>query len=330
MALGDASSPVRFGKGASSPVSNRELYLSIFGGEVLTAFDSATVTLDKHHVKNLSGGAKSYRFPKVWKAEAEYHVPGTELLGNDLSTSEQVITVDDILVSHYAIADLDRILSHFDMRSIISAEMGRALAKVFDKNVFRQLILAANTSAASPFPGGTVTTNTALAVSSGAYSGLAYINAIRTANIGMFNKDVPEDMPRYAAVSVEVFDAIKYAKDSSNNYLVLNRDFGHGGAGGIDNRQETMMIDGVTICKSRHIPTTNETSTATVYAKYRANYTNTAVVMWCPQAVATVKLLDISLETERDVRRLEDFMVSKMFVGSGTLRPEMAVVLKSA
>jgi hypothetical protein len=52
--------------------------------------------------------------------------------------------------------------------------------------------------------------------------------------------------------------------------------------------------------------------------------------MWCPQAVATVKLLDISLETERDVRRLEDFMVSKMFVGHGTMRPEMAIELKSA
>ena len=330
MATGDASSPVRFGKGASSPVDNRELFLSVFGGEVLTAFDNATVTLDKHFVKSVPGGAKSYRFPKTWKASAEYHTPGTELLGNDLSTSEQIITVDDILVSHYAIADLDRILSHFDMRSVISAEMGRALAKVFDKNVFRQLILAANTAAASPFPGGTVTTDTGLAASGGVYSGIEYIEAIRTANIGLFNKDVPEDMPRYAAVSVEVFDAIKYAKDSSNNYLVLNRDFGHGGAGGIDARAEMMNIDGVTIVKSRNIPTTDESSDTSVYSKYRSDFQNTAVVMWCPQSVATVKMLDTSMETERDVRRLEDFLVSKMFVGHGTLRPEMAVVLKSA
>ena len=330
MATGDASSPVRFGKGASSPVDNRELFLSVFGGEVLTAFDNATVTLDKHFVKSVPGGAKSYRFPKTWKASAEYHTPGTELLGNDLSTSEQIITVDDILVSHYAIADLDRILSHFDMRSVISAEMGRALAKVFDKNVFRQLILAANTAAASPFPGGTVTTDTGLAASGGVYSGIEYIEAIRTANIGLFNKDVPEDMPLYAAVSVEVFDAIKYAKDSSNNYLVLNRDFGHGGAGGIDARAEMMNIDGVTIVKSRNIPTTDESSDTSVYSKYRSDFQNTAVVMWCPQSVATVKMLDISMETERDVRRLEDFLVSKMFVGHGTLRPEMAVVLKSA
>lgn len=330
MATGDASSPVRFGKGASSPVDNRELWLSVFGGEVLTAFDSATVTLDKHFVKSVSGGAKSFRFPKTWKAEAEYHTPGTELLGNDLSTSEQVITVDDILVSHYAIADLDRILSHWDMRSIIAAEMGRALAKVFDQNVFRQIVLSAAQAAASPFPGGTTVTDTSLAASGGVYSGVDYIEAIRTANIALFNKDIPEDTPRYAAVSVEVFDAIKYAKDATNNYLVLNRDFGHGGAGGIDGRAEMMNIDGVMVVKSRHIPTADDSSNTAVYSKYRADFQNTALVMWCPQSVATVKMLDISMETERDVRRLEDFLVSKMFVGHGILRPEMAYVAKSA
>lgn len=330
MATGDASSPVRFGKGASSPVDNRELFLSIFGGEVLTAFDSATVTLDKHFVKTVPGGAKSYRFPKTFLADAEYHTPGTELLGNDLSTSEMVVTVDDILVSHYAIADLDRILSHFDMRSIIANEMGRALAKVFDKNVFRQIILAGRTAAASPFPGGESITDTGLAASGGVYNGKEWIDAIRDANKRLFNKDVPEDMPRYLAVSYEVFDAIKYAVDANNNLLVLNRDFGHPGAGGVEGRAETMNIDGVTIVKSRNIPSTDESSTASVYSKYRADYSNTAGVMWCPQSVATVKMMDISMETERDVRRLEDFMVSKMFVGHGVLRPELAIELKDA
>ena len=80
MATGQASSPVRFGKGQSSPVDNRSLYLDVFGGEVITRFDNATVTLDKHTVKTLSGGAKSYRFPKTWKADAEYHTPAQNCL----------------------------------------------------------------------------------------------------------------------------------------------------------------------------------------------------------------------------------------------------------
>lgn len=330
MATGTASSPVRFGKGQSSPTDNRSLYLDLFGGEIITAFDNATVTLDKHTIKSLSGGAKSYRFPKTWKAEAEYHTPGTELLGNDFTTGELTINVDDILVSHYAIADLDRILSHFDMRSIISKEMGTALAKVFDQNVFRQLILAARDTGSSPFPGGESIVDASLAASGGVYDGIDWIDAIRDANIRLFNKDVPEDMPRYLAVTTEVFDAIKYAKDANGQYLVLNRDFQADTAGGISSRAETIKIDGVTIVKSRNIPAADETAATGVYSKYRADFSNTVGVMWCPQAVATVKLMDISMETERDVRRLEDFMVAKMFVGHGTMRPEMAIEFKTA
>lgn len=330
MATGTASSPVRFGKGQSSPTDNRSLYLDLFGGEIITAFDNATVTLDKHTIKSLSGGAKSYRFPKTWKAEAEYHTPGTELLGNDFTTGELTINVDDILVSHYAIADLDRILSHFDMRSIISKEMGTALAKVFDQNVFRQLILAARDAGSSPFPGGESIVDASLAATGGVYDGIDWIDAIRDANIRLFNKDVPEDMPRYLAVTTEVFDAIKYAKDANGQYLVLNRDFQADTAGGISSRAETIKIDGVTIVKSRNIPAADETAATGVYSKYRADFSNTVGVMWCPQAVATVKLMDISMETERDVRRLEDFMVAKMFVGHGTMRPEMAIEFKTA
>jgi hypothetical protein len=332
MAYGQTSSPARFGAGQSSPADNRALFLDVFGGEVLTAFDLATVTLDKHMVKSVNGGARSYRFPKTWKAEAEYHSAGTELLGNDFQTGELTINVDDILVSHYAIADIDRILSHFDMRSIITKEMGNALAKVFDKNVFRQIIKAARDTGSSPFPGGTRKADAALAADgNGKYNGIDWIDAIRSANLDLFNKDVPEDMPRYLAVNASVFDAIKYAKDSNGQYLVLNRDFQAANtAGGISNRGEFLSIDGVTVIKSRNIPSADETADSAVYDKYRDDYTNSLGVMWTPQAVATVKLMDISLETERDVRRLEDFMVAKLFVGHGTMRPEMAVEFASA
>ena len=137
-------------------------------------------------------------------------------------------------------------------------------------------------------------------------------------------------MPRYLAVTTEVFDAIKYAKDSNGQYLILNRDFQADTAGGISSRGETIKIDGVTVVKSRNIPNSDESAATGVYSKYRADFQNTVGVMWCPQAVATVKLMDISMENERDVRRLEDFMVAKMFVGHGTMRPEMAVEFKTA
>ncbi len=296
---------------------------------MLTAFDLAVQFPDKVFSRTLSGGLKSARFPKVWKATGEYHTPGQELLGNDIDTGEVTVTVDDILVAHVAISDLDDILTHFDVRSQFSTELGRALARIYDKNIARSLILAARTAAAGPFPGG-ISQVDAACVNTGVIDGKAWIDRIRLCNAAMFANDIPEGAPRYLAVNYAVFDAIKYAKDSNGNYLVLNRDFSHPGAGGISGRAETMEIDGVTIVKTRNLPTTNETGDGTVYTKYRANYSTTTGIFWSPMAVATLKLMDVNLEKTRDVRRLEDFMVAKMLVGHGTLRPECAIEIKTA
>jgi len=316
------SSPSRFGAGQTSPADNRGLFLDVFGGEVLTAFDMATVTLDKHNVKTVGGGQRSFRFPKTWKASAAYHVPGTELMGTDIETGEIAITIDDILVSHTAISDIDSMLSHFDVRSEYSAQMGRALARVFDKNVFRQIVQAARTAADGPFPGG----DTIVGLGA-ASTGAEWIDAIRLANLKFFNLSVPEEQKRYMSVTAETFNKIKFAKDANGQFLVLDQDLRHSGAGGVEGRAASMTIDGVEIVKSLNMPNADETADTTVYSKYRANYAATTGVIWTPDAVATVKLMDIGFESERDTRRLEDFLVAKMLTGHGTLRPECAIEL---
>jgi len=310
----------------------RTLALDVFGGEVITAFDMATITADKVQTRTLSGGARSARFPKIWKATAEYHKAGRELLGTEIETGEISITPDELLVAHVAIYDLDDMLSHFDVRSQMSTELGAALARVYDKNNFRQITLAARTASVGPFPGGGVITDAALVNSSiASTTGAAWIAAIRAANKILFNKDVPDSQPRYMAVNWDVFDAIKYAKDSGGNYLVLNRDFsGLPATGGISEREETIKIDGVVIYRTRNMPSTDESADATVYSKYQANYATTTGLLWTPMAVANVKMRDTTLETDRDVRRQENFMVASMLAGHGTLRPECAVEFKTS
>lgn len=330
MATGsEASNPAVFGKGqtaGSTLAEQRELFLDIFGGEVITAFDLATITADKVQTRTLSGGMRSARFPKVWKATAEYHQRGSELLGNEIETGEITITPDEILVAHVAIYDLDDMLSHFEVRSQFSSELGRALARVYDKNNFRQMILSARMAADGPFPGGHRIDDAALAADgNGNYDGAAWIDAIRAANKNLHEKDVPESMSRYMAVEWDVFDAIKYAKDTNGNFLVLNRDIIGAQTAGLAGRDETLTIDGVTIYKTRNMPNTDESADTSVYSKYRANYADVVGVLWTPMTVANVKMKDISLEQTRDVRRLEDFMVASMLAGHGTLRPETAV-----
>ena len=325
---GVTSTPARFGYGQSTS-DDRNLFLKVFGGEVLTAFTEKVVTLDKHTVRNIEFG-KSAQFPKTWKATSAYHEAGQQLLGNDIDTSEVTITIDGLLVSHTAIYDLDEKMSHFDVTSEFSQELGRALAREFDKNVLRQIVLAARTSADGPFPAGNTITDAALVNSSIASStGKSWIDHIREANIALYNKNVPDDMPRYLVVNADVFDAIKYAVDSTHGYLVINRDFGEQ-AGGVAGRGDVINIDGVQIIRSNLMPTANETSDTSVYSKYRANYSTTTGIMWCPEAVGTLKLMDLAMETERDVRRQEDFMVAKMAVGHGVLRPELAVEFKTS
>lgn len=323
-----ASTPARFGYGQST-TDDRSLFLKVFGGEVLTAFQEQIVTLDKHMVRSITQG-KSAQFPKTWKATSQYHTAGQQLLGNDIDTTEVTVTVDGLVVSHVAIYDLDEKMAHFDVTSEFSAELGRALARAFDKNVMRTIILAARKAADGPFPGGNVITDAAL-TNSGAVDGKAWIDAIRQANQDMFAKDVPEDLQRYMIVNAKVFDAIKWAQDANGRYLAMNKEIRIGDVnGGVDKRVTGLEIEGVQIMRARTLPSTDESADASVYAKYRANYSTTTGVLWCPSAVGTVKLMDVALETERDARRQEDFMVSKMAVGSDPVRPECAVEFKTA
>lgn len=336
MAFGDASNPARFGYGQSS-TDARNLFLDVFGGEVLAAFDLATTVVDKHMVKSVPGGARSWRFPKVWIAQSEYHTPGQEMLGNDIDTTEVSVNVDDILVSHTALSDLDKMLSHFEVRSEYARTMGHALAKVFDKNVYRQIILAARDAGDGPFPGGTVITDATLlgsSITDFGLTGMAWIEHIREANRTLFGLDVPEEMPRYLAVSRDTFDAIRFARLESasgahyGDYALTHNDIDHQNS--MAKRIPMIDVDGVKVFATRNKPTANESSDTTVYAKYRGNYSTTTGIMWAPQAVATVKVMDIGFETERDTRRLEDFIVAKMLCGHGTIRPECAVEFKTS
>ena len=324
MAFSDVvSNPARFGYGQSVS-DDRALFLKVFGGEVLAAYMEQVLTADKHQIKTISEG-KSFAFPKTWKATSEYHAPGQEMLGNDIDTGEIVVTVDGLVVAHTAIYDLDKKIAHFDVTGEFSAQLGKALAIAFDRNVLRTIILAARKAADGPFPGGNVVTDAAL-TNSGSIDGKAWIDGIRTAMIAQFNKDVPEELPAYMIVNANVFDAIKYAKDSNGRYLALHQEV----AVDVATRKQTLEVEGVTIYRGRLMPTTDESAAAAVYPKYRANYSTTTGVLWRPKAVATVKLMDVAMETERDVRRQEDFMVSKMAVGTDPLRPECATEFKTS
>jgi hypothetical protein len=331
MALGDSSNPTRFLQGQHA-TDDRALALEVYGGEVLAAYDEAVIMADKHQVKTVAGGMRSEKFPLTWEAEGEYHAAGQEMLGNEFETSEREITIDGLLVSHYAIYDVDAKLSHFDIGGEITRKMGVKLAQIYDKNVLRATIQASRVDPHGVFPGGGLINSATLAAVSGAYDGYSWLKQIEAANEIFYEKNVPETMPRYLTVPLKVFNAIRYAKDpDSKQYVLLDRNLGNGNAAP-GSRLRQIDVDGVTVIAAPPtvLPTTDEKAATKVWSKYRANYTGVLGVMWTPMAVGTLKVMDIGMETERDVRRQEDFMVAKMLAGHGTLRPECAIEFRAS
>lgn len=326
MAFSDnPGSPVAFGSGQSNPADDRSLFLKMFSGEVLTSFTAATLTKGKVREKNITSG-KSYQFPRTGTSEAEYLQRGQEMLGNPFATGEVEVTIDGPLVAHHALWDFDVQMSQFDVRGPMTADMGQALARVYDGNNFRQIALAArDPGIGGEFPGGDVISDSGLAATNDVYDGQAYMDAIRKAKIAKQNKFLPKSAPWWMAVRPEIFDAIKYAKNSAGQFINLNTLVTLATAGVGATPTEAIRFEGVTIFESNLLPNADDTSNTKVFSKYRADFSRTQGIMWQPDAVAVLTLMGIATETTRDVRRQEDFIVSKQAVGHGTLRAECAV-----
>ncbi len=331
--VGDPSAPTRFGTDVADTSDNTGLFLKIFGGEVFAAFSETVHTADKHFVREIASG-KSAQFPKTWKVSAGYHTAGQEMLGQDTDETERVITIDGLLVSHIGIYDLDEAMSHFQVRGRYTEELGRALARVFDTNVYRTIVKTARAdstlsgaSSTSPFPDGTVITSSDVSGTLAATgAGNDWWEAMREMRIDAGEANIPDGDPLYVAMPYNTFDSLKYAQvgdTAANPFIYANRDltFGGQGSAGVDS---ALMTDGIMSYRTNLLPQSNDSANGDVKAKYRANFSTTLACGWHTDAVGTVKLIGMGLEQTRDVRRQEDFIVAKIAVGHGPVRNEGA------
>ncbi len=336
--VGDPSAPTRFGTDVANTSDETGLFLKIFGGEVFAAFSEQTIMMDKHFVREISSG-KSAQFPKTWKVSAAYHTAGQEMLGQDTDETERVISIDGLLVSHIGIYDLDEAMSHFDVRSRYTDELGRAIARVFDTNVMRTIVKTARAdsslagaSSTSPFPDGDAILSadvTGTLTATGA--GSDWWEAVRLMRVQFNNANIPQSDPLWIAVPFDTFDSIKYAQtedDLANPFIMANRDHSFGQEFG-QGVTEKVVIEGIHILGSNLIPQSDDTANSDVKAKYRADFSTTLGLGWHRDAVGTVKLIGMGLEQTRDTRRQEDFIVAKMAVGHGPLRNEGAIEFRN-
>jgi hypothetical protein len=290
------------------------LFLKVFGGMVMTAFDEACVMQDKHMIRNISSG-KSAQFPATWKVGASYHTPGAEIVGQTGKHNERVIVIDDMLISDVFLADIDEAKAHFEVRSEYARQSGLALANQYDKNVLQVGILAARSSALiTGGNGGTVLTSSGTLYKTSA-SDLA--GGVFAAQQAFDEKDVPQSEKSYAIVKPAQYYLL------AQSTALINKDWG-----GMGSYAEgtIVKIGGAQLVMSNHLPSTNVT---TGPSAYQGDFTKTAALVIKRPAVGTVKLLDLSTRGDYDPRRLGHLIVSKYAVGHGILRGECAAELKT-
>ncbi len=143
-------------------------------------------------------------------------------------------------------------------------------------------------------------------------------------------KDVPSS-DRYAIVTPGMY--YEMVNNSSGTDVVsssmINKDVGGEGslAGGT-----IVRVAGITLLVSNHLPNTNLTSTANRWAgqgsynDYTVNCEDLAGIVFQKGGFATLKLMDLTVESEYIIERQGNLFVSKYSMGHGGLRPESVVV----
>lgn len=288
------------------------LFLIRYAGEVLEQFDVKNVFLDKHTVRQIDSG-KSAQFPATGLGDASYHTPGVELVGTKIKHNQRLISIDDQLIADRFIANIDEAMNHYDVRSIYSKDAGRALARAFDRHVAAVGVLAAR--AAATVSGGDA--GSRISDTDAHTSGSSLAASIFLAGQYLDEKNVDED-GRYCFLRPAQYNLLAQTTG------VINKDWGGLGSYG---KGKVFELAGITCVKTNNLPSTN---IATGPVAYQGDFSDTVALVMNASAVGTVKLIDLAVEMQYDIRRQGTLVVAKYAMGHGILRPEAAVEISKA
>jgi len=295
----------RLGENAATSANAKELFLKTFTGEVLTAFNANNIAMPLHRVRTISSGS-SAQFPLTGIATTATLAAGNEVSPSAIAHSEKVVNINDLLTSSVFIAKIDEAMNHYDVRSIYSSEIGTALANAADTAVFAAVAAATDDTAEYAQGANQNNADIEIAGTPSASTGTDVADAIFQALEALDTKNVTGEK------SV-VLDAQTYYKmfsgSNSNIAGVMNKDFG---TGGNLNTGTVPLIGGAKVYMSNNLPSGSK---GLVFTK---------------DAAATVKLLDLGVESEYQVAKQGTLMVARYAMGHSSLRPECAVKLTNA
>ena len=302
-------------------------YLKLFSGEMIKAYESQTIAKGTVQTRTLRNG-KSLQFIYTGRMQAEYHTPGTPILGSgDPPVAEKTILMDDLLISSAFLYDLDETLAHYSLRSEISAKIGHALAEAYDKKIFRAIALSARqahpiTAAPGPEPGGSVINLGA----GNAFNAQSIVDAFFEAASILDEKNVPS-AGRTAVLSPRQY----YALISQVDTNILNRDYGNT-SGSLTSGEGLYEIAGIQLRRSNNLPFDAGTI-ARVDGEnnnYGGNFAGHCGLIYGRDAAGVVEAIGPSVQTTGgDVKAMYqgDLIIGRMAMGCDWLNPAAAIEL---
>lgn len=355
MANGDVLNASRLGLKHGGAAN--DLFLKVFANEILTTFDEKNVMKDLHTIRTIQSG-KSAQFPVTGIATAKYHVVGEDVLESDaaysssIKHSERVINIDDVLLAATFIANIDEMKNHYDVRSIYAKELGKALAKRFDIATMKTLFAAAGTS---DVLGNDVPDGTSLDISDGDCAGFStasnIISTITTCAQKLDENDIPED-DRFIILTPANYYKLVSANSDAVSFTTSTGGVTGAGYSRLENPllstgqvsladAKVAQVAGINVIKSNHLADViaegNASSTATgdgassndvnagAGVGYNANFTGLEGLAGHKSAIGTVKLMDLTTESEYIMTKQGTALVAKYAMGHGVLRPEAAI-----
>jgi hypothetical protein len=293
------------------------------------AYETALISKGTVQNRTLKSG-KAAQFIFTGRMTADYHVPGTPILGSgDPPVAEKTIVMDDLLVSSAFVYDLDETLAHYSLRGEIANKIGYALAEAYDKKIFRTIALAAREahpiqSSPGPEPGGSI-------IKLGAgneFNAQALVDSFFEAASILDEKNVPR-AGRHAVLSPRQYYALIAQVDSN----ILNRDYGNT-QGNMNSGEGLYEIAGISIKRSNNLPfmAGNVTSIEGENNNYAGDFSSHCGLIYQKDAAAVVTAIGPQIQTTgSDVHTLYqgDVVVGRLAMGAGTLNPAAAIELRA-
>ena len=305
-------------------------YLKLFSGEMIKAYESQCIAKGTVQTRTLRNG-KSLQFIYTGRMTADYHQPGTPILGSgDPPVAEKTIIMDDLLVSSAFLYDLDETLAHYSLRSEISAKIGHALAEAYDKKIFRVIAKSARTAhpitaSPGPEPGGSV-------INLGAgneFNAQALVDGFFEAASILDEKNVPS-AGRTAVLSPRQY----YALISQVDTNILNRDYGNT-QGSLNSGEGLYEIAGISIRRSNNLPfmAGNVARVDGENNDYSGDFSAHCGLIYQRDAAGVVEGIGPSVQTTGgDVKAMYqgDMIIGRLAMGADWLNPAAAIELQAA